>query len=789
MSPTAGKWLRVLDAPSRNLLLLPLALGGLGPATVSAQSATADGPDFVLWKASVPELDTREFLQSDTLLVRVRAPRGKEELDGSSPDPVSGWWRLDGGRGPVSGPLEHVGGALVAEVVLRDVPANGELWTWSASVEWKGTLVRDCIAPIRVASLAPRAAFASDLQTGEAPLTIHFQDASTGDVSAWYWDFGDGTHASEASPAHTYRAPGSYPVTLTVTNAFGSQTFTGAEPIVVREQDFLLTYGMNASENVWLQRGIAFADAMARASEFNRVVNGSINRVPAPLIPLCEDPPRLGAGWPDLTQLAPGEKAGARLFGSMAGTMPDGRAVPYVLTWEGTGSCSLFGTPVVREENRGAQRVEVFVDPTVGAGNALLLWLLDESDQLDPVRNAHVWLPGMEATRPILWPPFVEKLQALNGGRGPVAWRGMDWSEVNQYGRTDGAAPFVFDLAGVITPASPSQGTKRGVCAEFQVALCNAVGADLHLNVPHPANGLADADYERFLRELFVRVRDGSPAAPGVNGDQPLQPLDRQRRLTLEFSNEIWNSLFPVNAWLRARANANGRSLHQEAAAQIRRVFDVADEVFASWEPGRLRKYVGGFMADPHFLLEVLAALGPIQIDAVGPAFYFGPRRPDVEGWLLDAGQGYCPNCPAPEEVIESARTRIVELDLKLLEHQLIAASHQNPDGTTPRLELYEAGASFTPGFQPWATAANQAQYLPSLYDAYVLDLLPALVTRGVDTVLWYSFIADGGQNSAGQFGHWERMDQAITLPVPDVYRDEGAPKAAAIYRLPPRSL
>ena len=131
---------------------------------------------------------------------------------------------------------------------------------------------------------------------------------------------------------------------------------------------------------------------------------------------------------------------------------------------------------------------------------------------------------------------------------------------------------------------------------------------------------------------------------------------------------------------------------------------------------------------------------------------------------------------------------RIGELDLKLLESQLVVASHTNPDGSTPRLVLYEGGSSFNAGFQPWGPAACQAQRLPSMYDAYVLDFVPALVTRGVDTVLWYSFMTDGNsQGSAGPFGHWERMDQTLTLPVPDVYLDEGAPKAAAIYKLPPR--
>jgi hypothetical protein len=36
-------------------------------------------------------------------------------------------------------------------------------------------------------------------------------------------------------------------------------------------------------------------------------------------------------------------------------------------------------------------------------------------------------------------------------------------------------------------------------------------------------------------------------------------------------------------------------------------------------------------------------------------------------------------------------------------------------------------------------------------------------------------------------YGVWNDMGQRITLPVPEPYVDEGAPKAAAIYRGPPR--
>jgi hypothetical protein len=137
--------------------------------------------------------------------------------------------------------------------------------------------------------------------------------------------------------------------------------------------------------------------------------------------------------------------------------------------------------------------------------------------------------------------------------------------------------------------------------------------------------------------------------------------------------------------------------------------------------------------------------------------------------------------------VIESARARLAEVEIRLLAHRLVIAAHANPDGSHPRFELYESGASFEAGFQPWGRAASQAQRLPAMYDAYVLDFVPTLIRQGVDAVSWYSFMTDGNQGIAGPFGHWERMDQTITLPVPDVYVDEGLPKAAAVCKAPPR--
>ena len=55
--------------------------------------------------------------------------------------------------------------------------------------------------------------------------TVPFEDRSVdpdGQLVAWSWDFGDGATSTEQHPTHTYAAPGSYEVSLTVTHDAGN---------------------------------------------------------------------------------------------------------------------------------------------------------------------------------------------------------------------------------------------------------------------------------------------------------------------------------------------------------------------------------------------------------------------------------------------------------------------------------------------------------------------------------------------------------------------------------------
>lgn len=75
-------------------------------------------------------------------------------------------------------------------------------------------------------SSGPVADFSANPLAGNAPLTVHFTDASNGGlygIVSWSWDFGDESPlGADQHPVHVYGTPGTYTVTLTISTAGGS---------------------------------------------------------------------------------------------------------------------------------------------------------------------------------------------------------------------------------------------------------------------------------------------------------------------------------------------------------------------------------------------------------------------------------------------------------------------------------------------------------------------------------------------------------------------------------------
>ena len=108
------------------------------------------------------------------------------------------------------------------------------------------------------------AEFSANVTNGYAPLSVNFNDMSSGEIISWNWSFGDQTFSSEPFPSHLYTNPGTYSVTLSILGPSGTDKKTRIEyikveppiednvPLKREEED---TIGKNEPKNEVLQNG------------------------------------------------------------------------------------------------------------------------------------------------------------------------------------------------------------------------------------------------------------------------------------------------------------------------------------------------------------------------------------------------------------------------------------------------------------------------------------------------------------------------------------------------------
>ncbi len=135
-------------------------------------------------------------------------------VDTSAGNPTAWTWEFGDGTF-ATGPKATHAWALAGSY---SVTLRVENTTTSASASIVITVIGD------TEKAKPQADFrfsASRVEVGQA---VTFTDRSTGAPTDWQWSFGDGSGDKGATASHVYRAPGAYTVTLTATNAAGSDT-------------------------------------------------------------------------------------------------------------------------------------------------------------------------------------------------------------------------------------------------------------------------------------------------------------------------------------------------------------------------------------------------------------------------------------------------------------------------------------------------------------------------------------------------------------------------------------
>jgi PKD repeat protein len=116
-----------------------------------------------------------------------------------------------------------------------------------------GSGASDVFSITQVGAGSPTANFSANPTWGTASLTSQFTDestAGTNPIISWSWNFGDGGTSSNQNPSHSYSSPGSYTVSLTISDGELSDTKTIPDYIQVYE---VLT--VNAGDDQALEVG------------------------------------------------------------------------------------------------------------------------------------------------------------------------------------------------------------------------------------------------------------------------------------------------------------------------------------------------------------------------------------------------------------------------------------------------------------------------------------------------------------------------------------------------------
>ena len=162
---------------------------------------------------------------------------------------ITGWsWNFgDGGSSTAQNPSHEY--------------TSGGTYTVSLTVTGPGGSDDEIKTDYITVNVAPTADFAGSPRSGDKPLTVTFTDQSSGNPTSWDWDFGDGGSSTLQNPSYEYTEAGFYAVTLTATNACGSDIESKTDYIEVKEpsQNAMHVHNIEVTrQSFWrYSRGIA----------------------------------------------------------------------------------------------------------------------------------------------------------------------------------------------------------------------------------------------------------------------------------------------------------------------------------------------------------------------------------------------------------------------------------------------------------------------------------------------------------------------------------------------------
>ncbi len=486
-------------------------------------------------------------------------------------------------------------------------------------------------------------------------------------------------------------------------------------------QDFK---GMNLHQVRFWTREWVFVDIMKIADPW-RVQNGESG-----LVTDAND-------WP--TALPPSGVI-TYMYTGNTGTYPTGR---YVCTYDGEGTL-IFGDDA-QVVSSAPGRIEFDV-AAADNGISLKITSTDPNQTGNYARNIKVWMPGFENAQSPFHPLFVKRLRPFS------VIRFMDWQRTNNLGEVS--------WSGRATKDYFSQGTGKGVALEYMIELCNELGASPWFCMPH----LGDNNTNGYVENFAKMVRDGDLA-------NNIPPLHDQAKIYVEWSNEVWNSRFPVYDWIREGAipgpgndvDLGAPEFFDMWATNMADDFATWHQVYAGLEDKIIRVFASTKDSDNAWvagkMTDRLKALSfDRQFDAIATSAYFGDddyTGPTTDGLALI---NYAMSDTNPVGTIK-------ESEMRYLEHGHLAQQLSIEMGRTIDYLAYEAGQHMTPkdgdgNIKPYSQAVMDAQSHPQMYEAYFKNM-QAFKDAGGSLYVAFNYI-NKQTDIDGGWGHLNHQDQPI---------------------------
>lgn len=292
-----------------------------------------------------------------------------------------------------------------------------------------------------------------------------------------------------------------------------------------------------------------------------------------------------------------------------------------------------------------------------------------------------------------------------------------------------------------------SQGTSKGVSLEHVIELSNIISVDAWITVPYKAT-------DKYITQMATMIKSN---------------LDPNLKVYIEYSNELWNWIFPsahyvadgapsafdtyVSADLTA-IESSGGNFPEQSAYMAARTFRLFADVFGSEMSTRVVRVVASQHAWPDNTRRILKYL--FETDgkgadamAVGGYFYWNPADHNI--WV-----SMRPEDVTPEMVLQSADKYYADHTGSWITQTAAYTKQYGVDYI-----VYEGGQHMQPHQQKnwdYNHAVWDAQIAQGIYDLYAKNFA---AHAAVDCKLFMAYAYVGERkNRYGSWGHLESLDQ-----------------------------